>query len=63
MSKDMTKELESWLDDWSSKLDEVDESDGKVVFSMDLVEKFSSFLLKISSFPHRHLEDSEGDDE
>jgi hypothetical protein len=57
----MTNELESWLDEWSAKLDSVEEDENKEVFKIELFEKFASFVMKISSFPmkHFHLEGEE----
>jgi hypothetical protein len=68
MSKKMTNELEDWLDDWSAKLDTYEESSNKEVFDFKLFEKFTSFMLKISSFPQKHFfialdETVEGDEE
>jgi hypothetical protein len=55
MNDNMTKELEEWLNDWSAKLDSVEAKLEKEVFSFNLLEKYTSFLLKISSFPHKHF--------
>ena len=55
MSRDMTKELEGWLDEWSAKLDSVEEGLEKEVFQLDLFEKFASLVMKISSFPMKHF--------
>lgn len=55
MSRDMTKELEGWLDEWSAKLDSVEEGLEKEVFQLDLFEKFASFVMKISSFPMKYF--------
>ena len=55
MSRDMTKELEGLLDDWSAKLDSVEEGLENEVFRLDLFEKFASFVMKISSFPMKHF--------
>jgi len=55
MSKNMSKELEGWLDEWSAKLDSVEEGLDKEVFEIALFEKFASFVMKISSFPLKHF--------
>jgi len=55
MNEDMKKELEEWLDEWSAKLDAVEVGFEKGVFDFNLLEKFTSFILKISSFPQKHF--------
>jgi|APSaa5957512622_1039677.scaffolds.fasta_scaffold427536_1 hypothetical protein len=47
-------ELNNWLDEWSSKIDELDE-DGKDFLDIKLFEKYTSFMMKINSFLHRNF--------
>jgi len=54
MSKIMSLELEAWLDEWSAKLDSVESID-KEEFDFSLFEKFTGFILKVSSFPQKHF--------
>jgi len=55
MNNDMTKELEEWLDDWSAKLDSFEAKLEKEVFSFNLLEKYTAFMLKISGVPVKHF--------
>jgi len=55
MSRNMSEELEGWLDEWSAKLDSVEDGLEKEVFDFNLLEKFTSFVMKIGSFPKKHF--------
>ena len=52
----MTKSLElnNWLDEWSSKIDELD-AEGKDVLDITLFEKYTSFMMKMNSFLHSNF--------
>jgi hypothetical protein len=52
----MTKSLELYdcLDEWSSKIDELD-AEGKDVLDFNLFERYTSFMVKMNSFLHRNF--------
>jgi len=54
MDNRMSLELEKWLDEWSAKLDSV-ESLERGVFNDSLLQKMTSFVLKVSRFPQKHF--------
>ncbi len=47
-------ELDKWLDEWSSKIDEL-EAEGKDVLDFDLFQKYASFMVKFQSFITRNF--------
>jgi|TARA_B100000287_G_scaffold396652_1_gene412498 hypothetical protein len=47
-------ELDKWLDEWSSKIDEL-EAEGKDVLDFDLFQKYTSFMVKFQSFITRNF--------
>jgi len=50
-----SKELEVWIDEWSEKLDSVEEGFEKEMFDFKLFEKFTLFMLKVCMFPQKHF--------
>ena len=47
-------ELNKWLDEWSSKIDEL-EAEGKDVLDFDLFTKYTSFMMKLNNCLHRNF--------
>tara|TARA_Y100001938_G_C7933240_1_gene350411 strand:+ start:558 stop:728 length:171 start_codon:yes stop_codon:yes gene_type:complete len=47
-------ELDKWLDEWSSKIDEL-EAEGKDVLDFDLFQKYASFMVKFQAFITRNF--------
>jgi hypothetical protein len=46
--------LDEWLDDWSSKLDELESITGKdELMEIELFEKFTSFVMRIMQTPSK----------
>ena len=50
--KDNASMLDSWLDDWSAKLDEIESvSNRDEIMSIELFEKYTAFMMRFVRTP------------
>ena len=54
MMRNKASMLDSWLDDWSAKLDEIESKSGRdELMSIELFEKYTSFMMRFVRTPSK----------
>ena len=54
MMRDKASMLDSWLDDWSAKLDEIEKDSQKdELMQIELLEKYTVFMMRLMKTPSK----------